>query len=250
MPTSGHSAAAKDDGGAQPVPVPSATATAATAAPPAEKPPATGGAEPQVDMLGLAQSPVEAQLLKKIDALYAELKLEEVKDVLDDALRDESDLATIVQLLQFRASVLFGLGNVQESMDEYSHCTQLVQQAEAVPDDTAEQVNQFWAIKAALNLELGNKDEAEDCLEEAESNGMLRAEAESLGNEIVNGYKEGAYPLPSLLLLAPPRLGGTVADVLQCSRALRPDTLATVQTQCTSKPSSRQALCRRSFRSR
>ena len=42
-------------------------------------------------------------------------------------------------------------------------------------EETAEQINQFWAIRAALNMELGDSAEAEICLEEGESNGSKTA---------------------------------------------------------------------------
>ena len=177
------------------VPASASTGGAAAATPRAEDTqalPAASPDSPPDDTTPLAlQSPVKAELLEKIDALYAKLQLHEVRDVLDDALTTEQEVATVVQLRQFRASVLFGVGNVKESMGEYAKCISLIQETEVVPEETAEQINQFWAILAALHRELGDEEEADVCLEEAESNGMLRAEAETLGAEIVTGYKEG-----------------------------------------------------------
>ena len=45
-----------------------------------------------------------------------QLKLEAVRDVLDRSLATEKDVAATVQLRQFRASVLFGLGDAKGSL--------------------------------------------------------------------------------------------------------------------------------------
>jgi hypothetical protein len=59
----------------------------------------------------MLHGPVGPELLERIDALYAELKLQAVCDVLDESLATEKDIAALVQLRQFRASVLFGMGD-------------------------------------------------------------------------------------------------------------------------------------------
>lgn len=152
---------------------------------------ADNSAEFDTSHLLLQSGPVSTELLEKIDALYAELKLEAVRDLLDESLATEKDLAAIVQLRQFRASVLFSMGDVKGSLGEYAKCIELLGNEE-LTDDIAEQINQFWATSGALNKELGDDREAEICLEEAESNGMLKREAERLGADIVAGYKEDA----------------------------------------------------------
>lgn len=228
---------------AQADPKPQAPTTKIAAAAPAPSPRAPdnetrSAASPDVSpdsALPAPHSPVKAELLEKIDALYAELKLHEVKTVLDGALSTEREVATVVQLRQFRASVLFGVGNVKDSMAEYAQCISLIQGAEDVPEETAEQINQFWAILAALHRELGDEEEAEVCLEEAESNGMLRVEAESLGAEIVNGYKEGAPCVPLLAL------------GLRCASHQLANARA-AQTPHTSKKRKRPGWCPKNFR--
>lgn len=148
-------------------------------------------AELDINHLQLQSGPVSTELLEKIDALYAELKLEAVRDVLDESLATENDLAAVVQLRQFRASVLFSMGEVKGSLGEYATCIDLLSNEEPT-EEVVEQINQFWATQGALNRELGDDREAEICFEEAESNGMLKKEAERLGAEIVAGYKEDA----------------------------------------------------------
>ena len=148
-------------------------------------------AELDISHLQLQSGPVSTELLEKIDALYAELKLEAVRDVLDESLATEKDLAAVVQLRQFRASVLFSMGDAKGCLGEYTKCIELLSNEEPT-EDVVEQINQFWATQGALNRELGDDREAEICLEEAESNGMLKKEAERLGSEIVAGYKEDA----------------------------------------------------------
>jgi tetratricopeptide (TPR) repeat protein len=166
-------------------------------------------AEMELTHAQMLAGPVSAELLERIDALYAELKLEAVRDVLDESLTTEKDLAAVVQLRQFRASVLFSMGDVKGSLGEYTKCIDLLSDQEQT-EETAEQINQFWATCGALNQELSKKvseqeqtaetaeqisqyeREAEICLEEAESNGMLKKEAERLGTDIIAGYKEDA----------------------------------------------------------
>lgn len=148
-------------------------------------------AELEVTHNQMLHGPVTPKLLERIDALYAELKLQAVCDVLDESLATEKDIAAVVQLRQFRASVQFGMGDVKSSLAEYTICIDTLK-AEEETEETVEQINQFWAICSALHHELGDDTEAEICLEEAESNGMLKKEAERLGTDIIVGYKEDA----------------------------------------------------------
>lgn len=102
---------------------------------------------------------VSTDLLETIDALYAELKLNELRDLLDESLATELGLSAVVQLRMFRASVLFCMGDVKGCLGEYTTCIDLLCKQEET-EETTKQIGQFWATCGALNRELGAQEQA------------------------------------------------------------------------------------------